>query len=636
MWPGRHSRDGIDMTVTLPVRQGQSNVRSVDRRIAVRNSSFPGRPAEEGDVRSGTTTARRGTDHDRRWSAQAANEQRRSLLSFLRSNGVGHPGCPSNCHTSKVWSTTQRRNVYHRSLRRKLPMMMMKSSLLLLGRSTRFGCVGWLLLLLAVVVVCTTMAEYASTATSSSSFVQNRRRLGAVAGDTTTTTTTTLVTTTTTSTREQQPLSHANRRSLVWSEKETICSDELFAQVRGPSATYCYQKDIVWDPDAILTGLEITTDFHIQHRFDNGDPYTTVDQRYTHFGYYNNAAGAQRCYGFGGCSVGLHRVPGQYFYDCGNVYCGPNAVRACDGTYYEVPCPTGTAPSVPAIPLLRHINCAKLRDEEAARNPALLATCTACTDHDMLNITSVSCAPRCLTCDDAANCVATIEESIIFTEWWRQDLQCISTVLSGQQEQPQTACIRKVSPAQLFFVGANSGFFSCFASLNDAPCATCTVCNVPQRGFGLFGRADILYQADCTNVDADSYYDECTNTFSGAFAPFARLWDPANNVTNCPSQGTTALPPFVPMAPVGPPLDTSMMMIMDGAAAVPDVPAPASPGTVAVAAPVVGGPPASPNTAILNPPRPVSSSSSGKTRVSKVVVMTMVAMFYLVGATIVW
>jgi hypothetical protein len=127
-------------------------------------------------------------------------------------------------------------------------------------------------------------------------------------------------------------------RDLVFSSITSPCSDDLLQllQLSDPTTTNtsmqitnCTETEIKWDEDGILTANLVRT---------VRAPSDLVSTTYK--AYYNN--GTDTCQGFNGCVVpngteGFITYPGQYEYDCSNVYCGPNAARQCDGTYRDNP-----------------------------------------------------------------------------------------------------------------------------------------------------------------------------------------------------------------------------------------------------------------------------------------------------------
>jgi hypothetical protein len=313
-------------------------------------------------------------------------------------------------------------------------------------------------------------------------------------------------------------------RALVWSAKDAHCSADTRTMLNlWLPATICSETDIQWDKDGILTAKY----YHYLSVY--GGLFTEEGSLYQ--GYYYE----KMCQNFSGCVITVNGTedtvdfPGQYAYDCGNVYCGPNAARACNGTYYDNQCSADVDKnSLPDIPLLRNVNCEFYHGLIAKTEHA--AACGACEKDEMANATvSITCEPDCRSCDGNDNC-DLVQEQIIFSEHQRFENTCVS-VADGP-----VACIVKTYPAQ-YGVYAAPSLFNCSASVADAPCASCKICGFKSDGAGptatgKYAPADILYQADCTNIDKVSKYDDCVDAFTGVFAPFGRE---LNNST-CPDQ----------------------------------------------------------------------------------------------------
>lgn len=206
-------------------------------------------------------------------------------------------------------------------------------------------------------------------------------------------------------------------RDLVWSEDLSTCSDELLQGLLAldPAINLCIRTDIRWDEAGTLTAIEVFT----------SRPY--VRGSFAPFAYsvYTAYYDGQQCTSFDGCSIVSTGVsfPGQYTYDCTNVYCGPNAARDCDGTYRDTQCTaTNQASTTTKIPFLRNVNCEVF--EGLVGKAGYTETCGVCAGSVDPELTSITCQPQCDSCD--SNGCLFVQEPFDFSESFRVDTACFS------------------------------------------------------------------------------------------------------------------------------------------------------------------------------------------------------------------
>jgi hypothetical protein len=365
----------------------------------------------------------------------------------------------------------------------------------------------------------------------------------------------------------------AGDRDLVWSSDLSFCSDELLQALLAadPTITLCIQTDIQWDEAGTLTAVDLFTS-----RPFVGDGVTPVA-----FSVYSAYYNGQKCTSFDACAVTSTGVsfPGQYTYDCTNVYCGPNAARDCDGTYRDTQC-TANQASTSEIPFLRNVNCEVY--EDLVELAGFTETCGVCADSgdSELALTSITCQPQCDSCD--SNGCLFLQESFYFSESFRVDIACFSKSEGGDDP---FVCLTQTAPAQID-VYADESLFSCSVKLGDADCS-CSICGFAEdadaeyAALGLYTSDDVLYQADCTNVDSVSTINLCDDTATGVFEPLLARGE----TTTC--QGQQAAPVAQQKPPSAPPLT----MLQPASAPISQPTTAAAPVSQPIAA--IGGPVAS-------------------------------------------
>jgi hypothetical protein len=307
-------------------------------------------------------------------------------------------------------------------------------------------------------------------------------------------------------------------RDLVFSSTTSPCSDDLLQllQLFDPTTsntsmqiTNCTETEIQWDEDGILSAKLIRT---------VRAPSDLVSTTYQ--AYYSN--GTDACQGFNGCVVpngteGFVVYPGQYEYDCSNVYCGPNAARECNGTYRDNPqCPANVTDeaSLPDIPILRNVNCEAFLSFmiESGKEKVFFGSCGACQEDDQ-GLTTITCEPYCGSCNGNNTVCITVHESLVFSEHQLIYVGC-QTTTGGP-----ILCLTARSPAQ-FDSFADPSLFSCEATVDGVACASCSVTDCGLSVDGLYTFRNVTQQIDCTNVDQVSKLNVCDATGTGVFAFF--------------------------------------------------------------------------------------------------------------------
>jgi hypothetical protein len=384
-------------------------------------------------------------------------------------------------------------------------------------------------------------------------------------------------------------------RDLVFSSTTSPCSDDLLQllQLSDPTTTNtsmritnCTETEIQWDENGILTANLVRT---------VRAPSDLVSTTYK--AYYNN--GTDACQRFNGCVVpngtaGFITYPGQYEYDCSNVYCGPNAARKCDGTYRDnTQCPANVTDeaSLPDIPILRNVNCEAFFSSMIESDEELLGSCGACQEDDQ-GLTTITCEPFCGGCYGNNTACITAQNFLVFSEHRRTRLSCATTT-GGP-----ILCLTERSPAQLDSF-ADPSLFSCEFTVDGVACASCSVIDCGLGVNGLYTWAETTVQTDCINVDQVSKINLCDATSTGVFVPlYNGEFDPAM----CPNE-TAAL---VPLIRAPPPIGTPITIVAQPQAptAIPPVLPPTAAPATSPSAPVA-------TTKPVRPPVNDNSSSSG-------------------------
>jgi hypothetical protein len=236
-------------------------------------------------------------------------------------------------------------------------------------------------------------------------------------------------------------------RDLMVSSTTSPCSDDLLQslQLSDPTTTNtsmqitnCTESEIKWDEDGILTANLVRT---------VRAPSDLVSTTYK--AYYNN--GTDACQRFNGCVVpngtteGFVTYPGQYEYDCSNVYCGPNAARECDGTYRDNPqCPANITneASLPDIPMLRNVECGVFLSTQVDTDIVLAELCGACQEDDN-GRTSITCEPSepvCVGCNGTTVCDT---RQVLFDFSEHQSIRTTCGTMTGGP----VWCVTRRSPA---------------------------------------------------------------------------------------------------------------------------------------------------------------------------------------------
>jgi hypothetical protein len=356
---------------------------------------------------------------------------------------------------------------------------------------------------------------------------------------------------------QQQQQQQDQHRDLVWNEDAKWCSTDKIYRLQiyiDPTIFQCSFLMVNWDANGILTARG---ELYIGKTADGQNNATT-----TWTAEYLKTRDTQdveySCTGFGQCGPNLVPassgvIPGQYWYDCTNVYCGPQASRDCTGRYQDnsASCPAGVLVADdpaqrPIIPTLQSISCDYFHSYLETTEYA--DTCSACVAGGTTTTSTITCPPRNVNGDG----LLTLDERFDFTELHRSDVECVTSTQSSQQR----VCLTKTAPV-LYGAYANLDQFTCATTVDGAACNSCTVCghNDDARNAQLnrYTSVDLLYKVDCTNLDGISQYNACDGTITGLFIPLTSALVVKQGVPTAPSPPiTTAIPP--PPAPMAMPV----------------------------------------------------------------------------------
>jgi hypothetical protein len=275
--------------------------------------------------------------------------------------------------------------------------------------------------------------------------------------------------------------------------------------------------------------------------------------------------------------------PGQYEYDCSNVYCGPNAARECNGTYRVNPqCPVNVTneASLPDIPMLRNVNCEAFLSTQVDTDKVLAELCGACQEDDN-GLTTITCEPSepvCVGCNGTKTVCETTQELFDFSEHQFIDTFC-GTTTGGP-----VWCVTQRSPAQVDSF-ADPSLFSCEATVEGVACASCSMTDCGLGLDGLYTWTKVAPQADCTNVDQDSKFNVCDGTGTGVFTSL---------LVTCPGNKTAVAPLIGAPPPIGTPITI--------------VAQPQAPTVIAPVLPPTAAPAASPSSPVAATKAPVAVS----------------------------
>ena len=290
----------------------------------------------------------------------------------------------------------------------------------------------------------------------------------------------------------------ANRR-LIWHEfSEEVCDDEQLTVALAIDSTYqtCIYGAIQWDPSNTLFISYIVTS-------GASDPNLQFYARYS-------GNSNELCFGITTCTK---QVPNEiyteeyvilddYGYDCSNIYCGPNAIRDCaTGLSSSVPC-TGNLVSSPEIPSHELVQCTKVRQSYPEGTD-----CSECALGDEGEI-YFECNLQCQGCLTDGNCATNPAVRHAFQGRIIARRDCRTWSVSGAEE-----CTARfvggivIDDPQWYYESA-----SCAHTWNGEACI-CEVC-------GYDDQSTPLISTDCSDAVgvAETGYNECTGTYTGAFA----------------------------------------------------------------------------------------------------------------------
>ena len=347
-----------------------------------------------------------------------------------------------------------------------------------------------------------------------------------------------------TSTTLQRLLAHseagsAAKRALFWSNTESLCSVERFNSLAGAidGLAFCLDGTFQWDRDGILSGSWLFTNSYTTISF-LGSPVTLPVPITTYTAEYLDSGVCEK---FDGCVNAETEdiVGGQYSYDCSNVYCGPNARRDCNGNYQDTVCPAGVDESALVdIPTLRDVNCQRFRsvvDENFG-----VDVCTPC-EEESGDLNVIECGLDCLGCNADGVCVTTVE-AFGFSEIGDVYESC-STVSDTEDEW----CLIYLGPPGIGETGTISQF-QCGFSLNDEDC-DCSICGTADPNGSLFRAGEVFFRADCSSVVPNSIFDQCSDTYSGAFSILGDQLD-ENAVCTEEQMSSSMTTPPIPVIPI--------------------------------------------------------------------------------------
>jgi hypothetical protein len=467
-----------------------------------------------------------------------------------------------------------------------------------------------------------------ATASTSSSVITSLRPLSADNND-----------------EDQQQQQQDQHRDLVWNEDAKWCSTDKIFRLQtyvDPTIFQCSFLMVNWDGDGILSARG---ELYIGKTPDGrNNPTTTWTAEYLKTRDTQDVE--LTCTGFGQCGPNLAPAssgvtPGQYWYDCTNVYCGPQASRDCTGRYQDnsASCPAGVLvaddPDLrPIIPTLQSISCDYFHSYLETTEYA--DTCSACVASSGGAGTSITCPPRNVNGD---NGLLTLDERFDFTELQRSDVECVTSTSPSSQR----VCLTKTAPV-LYGAYANIDQFTCATTVDGASCNSCTICghtdDARNAQFNRYTSVDLLYRVDCINLDGISQYNACDGTITGLFVPLTSALVVKQGVPTAPSPPiTTAIPPPPPVsAPMVMPV--AVFPTLPTTSATAPIPAPVSlpvPVPVPVAAapfgwPLAGGTGGSPFTWLTPVAATVPAAGGGGTPLAAPV--AVVAPVVVVPATI--
>ena len=331
----------------------------------------------------------------------------------------------------------------------------------------------------------------------------------------------------------------AAKRDLIWSETESLCSVETLNSLASVTngLDFCTEGTFQWDRDGILSGSwfftnSYTTITSFGHPLILPLALTTYTARYLDSGV---------CEEFDGCVSAVTDDPlfGQYGYDCSNVYCGPNARRDCNGNYQDTVCPTGVDESALVdIPTLRDVNCQRFRsvlDENLG-----VDVCTSCEERSS-DLYAIGCGLECAGCNADGVCVTT-SETVWFTELGDVHETCATVSDTGDEW-----CLSQLVPPGFGQSGTISQFH-CTFSLNDEDC-DCSICGTADPNSSVFRPTEVFFRADCSSVVPNSIYDQCSDTYSGAFSILGDQLD-ENTVCTEDQMSSSMTTPPIPVIPI--------------------------------------------------------------------------------------
>ena len=306
-------------------------------------------------------------------------------------------------------------------------------------------------------------------------------------------------------------------RNLIWSRTPLVpCDAQTLRLVLliDPTVTVCTVSTLQWDPQGWLQ-IDYVLTVGLRNNPVGGGQIPDTNEQYT--AYYDG----RQCNSFDSCVLtSIDRTLLEvYSYDCSNVYCGPNAVRDCEGNLYDQPC-DGEDPPPEELPTNAQLSClrnqqllAQLSDQGDVCAPSECAP-VPLGDLDFTTKTwMLGCDPECVGCSETTGKCYEVMNEVFFGEIARANRNCIT----DDTPEKNTFCFTRVyGPVYLADDGETYVHFgtACTAWWNGNACE-CNPCN-PETP--VVEGEPMLLSVDCSAHDEESVSNDCTGDVGGVFA----------------------------------------------------------------------------------------------------------------------